>query len=202
MTNSCISLPGPISNPMNGWGLFESDDCSLMWDFKKLFTNNSSKRDKSIHPVKDFIDNEVFSCDLDARDLFDCSVPNFAIKPIDLLSKDVALLLDDNTKKRIDLFCKAEDGWDLGDGKKISPESLAVFEVFIRKFNRFQTSPSVFMTHSGYLQLAWEDFGGNSIEIDFLPNGLQCFVEKEGIDEFISLDNDSFLDLTEYLINI
>ena len=104
------------------------------------------------------------------------SIKEIEIKPIDELSSDVAQIIDSNCKERINLFKEYKEGWDLGSGKHLSPASLAVFELFIRSFNSFQTEPSIFLTRAGYLQLAWEDSSGSEVEIDFLPDGLDCYI--------------------------
>ena len=116
------------------------------------------------------------------------SIKEIEIKPIDELSSDVAQIIDSNSKERINLFKEYKEGWDLGSGKRLSPASLAVFELFIRSFNSFQTEPSVFLTHAGHIQLAWEDSSGSEVEIDFLPDGLDCYIDSLGYEAVIPLE--------------
>lgn len=127
---------------------------------------------------------------------------SIAIIPIDKLSPDVESLLDSNCKERIGLFQEYEEGWDLGIGKRLSPMSFAGFELFLRCFHSFHTEPSIFMTHDGYLQLSWEDSSGLPIEIEFTPDGLDCYIESLPYEETIQLNSDEIESLVEKIKNI
>lgn len=155
-----------ISEICNGVSLF-TPALPVQGETRAISSHLKSRNAKSLRKKID----ELFSDDVLCE-------KQIEIKPIDELSSDVTQIIDDNCRDRINIFREYEEGWDLGRGKQLSPASLAVFELFVRSFNSFQTDPSVFLTHDGYLQLAWEDSNGSDVEIDFLPDGLDCYIDS------------------------
>jgi hypothetical protein len=96
----------------------------------------------------------------------------------DLISSS-AELLGNNSYERFKRFSEYPNGWGGGQGKKISSQSIAALQSFLGDGKKLSmTESSIFLTLDGNLQLAWEDVDGNAIELDFLPNEIVFFYEK------------------------
>jgi hypothetical protein len=70
-------------------------------------------------------------------------------------------------------------GW--GDnGRVLSPKALDAFFRFIEEAT-FPTSPSVFLTDRGGIELSWEDAHGKSVQVEFTGTGAEFY--KAATDE-------------------
>lgn len=101
----------------------------------------------------------------------------------DGLSARARSILGENAFSRYAEFRQYPDGWDFGRGRKLCAASVTTLERFLAAEPAFPTRPSLFMTQAGSLELAWEDRRGHRVEVEFLPDRFQYFVESEGGDE-------------------
>ena len=66
----------------------------------------------------------------------------------------------------------------------LSHNSITLFFMFVcavlNKNWQPSTTPSVFMTDEGFLQLVWEDSNGHTIELEFTNNGIEYYFESSG----------------------
>jgi hypothetical protein len=76
-------------------------------------------------------------------------------------------------------------GW--GDnGRVLSPKALDGFFVFVEE-TTFPTSPSVFLTDRGGIELCWEDANGEPVQVEFTGTGAEFYkaaTEEEGVVAF------------------
>lgn len=79
--------------------------------------------------------------------------------------------LGENSLNRFLTFLKYKEGWDVRKGKPVNQISLMYLVRFLESLDSFCTTPSIFLTREGYLQLSWEDKDNFSIELEFLENG-------------------------------
>ena len=74
-------------------------------------------------------------------------------------------------------------GWGERGGKPLSPRAL---ETFFRFLERAQfassTTPSLFLTDSGTLELCWEDAFGKSVQVEFTSTGIEFYLESKKIE--------------------
>lgn len=104
------------------------------------------------------------------------------------LSKKAENILGLDGVKRFEDFKKYHEGWDHGAGKSLSLKSVAVLDYFINQYSYFHSSPSIFFTREGNLQLGWEDSQGRAIEIEFYPDRIEYYLEGKGIESEIPVD--------------
>lgn len=88
-------------------------------------------------------------------------------------------ILGDNASTRFDEFVQYRDGWDFGHGRRLCGGSVAALELFLASYPSFPTRPSLFLTREGNLELAWDGYAGERVEIEFLPDRFQYLVENE-----------------------
>lgn len=100
------------------------------------------------------------------------------IKRVDELGNTAKRAIGELGSARFTNFLNYKDGWDGGTAKRLSYESVAVFESFLAKYSEFATEPSLFLTRNGNLKLGWEDASGSSIEIEFKPDSFSYFIEQ------------------------
>ncbi|HWY50667.1 MAG TPA: hypothetical protein VNW72_04215 [Chthoniobacterales bacterium] len=72
-------------------------------------------------------------------------------------------------------------GWGDGSGKPMSPRALESFYRFLEsaQFPKDST-PSVFLTDEGSVELCWEDQKGKSVEVEFRPTDIEFYIESRG----------------------
>ncbi len=99
------------------------------------------------------------------------------------LSARARSILGENAAARYAEFRQYRDGWDLGRGRRLLRGSASALERFLAAGPDFPTRPSLFMTQAGSLELAWEDRAGRRVEVEFLPDRFQYFVEAQSGDE-------------------
>ena len=91
---------------------------------------------------------------------------------------------------RINEFWNYPRGWDSGKGHPLSPNSLWLFEEFLRLYPGFSSAPSVFLTIEGNLVLGWEDRVGSRIEAEFSPAGLELYLGSDDNEFVFDSDED------------
>jgi hypothetical protein len=133
-------------------------------------------------PVRGIAEPNYQECEV-----FDTSeiAPGAYIKPVDDLTTLVKDKLGENGVSRFYEFRDYSDGWCMGTGKKISHQSIAQLERFVRLAQDYlPDEPSIFISEEGILQLQWEDTDDLDIEICFGPEQFEYFLEssdEEGI---------------------
>lgn len=104
---------------------------------------------------------------------------------MDDLSTFVKDKLGENGVRRFYEFRDYSDGWCMGKGKKVSHQSIAQLERFVRLAQEYlPDEPSIFISEEGFLQLQWEDADDQDIEVCFGPKQFEYFLEssdEEGI---------------------
>ncbi len=110
------------------------------------------------------------------------------LMPTVTLDECVKKFIGKDSFERFEHFAAYHDGWDGGRGKSVSPMSVAMMNTFIHmaieKNRKPSTTPSLFMTHDGILQIIWEDKEGRAIDLEFTEHGIEFYFEaseKEGI---------------------
>src|SRR6266481_135926 len=80
-----------------------------------------------------------------------------------------------------------QGGWGQGKGKPLSPKAVRVLFHFLEA-STFPDSfvPSIFLSETGSLGLAWEDRSGQSIEITISGNTIDYFTERDGKEESVA----------------
>jgi len=75
-----------------------------------------------------------------------------------------------------------ESGWG-EKGRVLSPRALDAFFRFLEEatFPADRTSPSVFLTDRGGIELCWEDCNGKSVQVEFTGTGAEFY--KAATDE-------------------
>lgn len=102
-------------------------------------------------------------------------------KSVRELSENSSFLIGKNGVKRFKKFTKLKRCWDGDEGKVLDSQSVASFECFVGCCRDIiPEEPSIFLSSRGYLQLGWEDAGGNKIEVEFFPRMIQYFNEADG----------------------
>lgn len=111
-----------------------------------------------------------------------------------ILSREAIAVIGINGKRRFDEFKDYPNGWYGGKGRKLSKGSLFVFEKFIKYLPELKfSSPSLFFTFEGNLQLGLEDKSGNTIEVEFFSDKIEYYLESLEEENFVKLGNISQL---------
>lgn len=104
------------------------------------------------------------------------------------LSANSQRIIGEHGVQRFEEFKRYGDGWDYGRGKPLSPRSVATFEAFLRLIPELAAvEPSLFLTTEGNLQLGWEDRERGVVEVDFLPDGVEYYVDITGEEGMVRL---------------
>jgi hypothetical protein len=78
-------------------------------------------------------------------------------------------------------------GW--GDnGRVLSPKALESFYRFLRNADFHGSTPSVFLTDRGGLELCWEDRNGHSIQVEFTATGAEFYRAANEQEGFVPLE--------------
>ena len=94
-----------------------------------------------------------------------------------LLSRRAAEIIGENGVARFEEFWAYPDGWDFGEGKSLSPQSIVLMDWFLTHYNDFARTPSLFLTRAGHLMLGWEDADEEGVELEFGPdNGFLLYL--------------------------
>jgi len=105
-----------------------------------------------------------------------------AIEPIAVqlrasLNQDAKRMLGPTTLARYYSFMFLRDGWDGGDAKGISARSTETLNAFASLHPMISNPVSLFLTDRGYLEILFKNSDGKSINIEFMPDGLEYFHE-------------------------
>ena len=74
-------------------------------------------------------------------------------------------------------------GWGERSGKPLSPRALETFFRFLERAKFAQNStPSLFLTDNGSLELWWEDAFGKSVQVEFTSTGIEFYVESRNVE--------------------
>lgn len=126
------------------------------------------------------------------------SQPGFPKPTVGALSENSRLIIGEHGVRRFEEFKRYGDGWDYGRGKMLSARSVATFEAFMRRIPELAAvEPSLFMTTEGNLQLGWGGRDRGIVEVDFLPDGVEYYVEITGEEGAVRL-----ADLPEFVERI
>ena len=86
--------------------------------------------------------------------------------------------------QRIQQFREYEPGWDFGRGQPMSEIALRLLGQFLHTATfPADKKPSVFLTTSGNLELAWENPPGLRIQAEFAPDRIEYYREDTGAEE-------------------
>jgi hypothetical protein len=94
-------------------------------------------------------------------------------------------ILDGNTLDRLTKFKAYPAGWYGRDiGEALSIDTVMLFEEFAKSLGTLHTSPSLFLTIDGHLQLAWEDINDNGFEITVYSDKFEYYFESDNSEGF------------------
>ena len=74
------------------------------------------------------------------------------------------------------------------NGPVLSPRALDAFFAFIEE-TTFPTSPSVFLTDCGGIELCWEDAQGESVQVEFTSAGAGFYKAATDEEDVVPLDD-------------
>jgi len=82
-----------------------------------------------------------------------------------------------------------ESGWG-EKGRVLSPKALDAFLRFLEEatFPADKTSPSVFLTDRGGIELCWEDPSGKSVQVEFTGTGAEFYKAATDEEGAVALD--------------
>ena len=93
------------------------------------------------------------------------------------VSARAARVLGENGVARFREFRSYRSGWDFGEGRPLSRNSLLRMEQFLASYAAFRRRPSLFFSQNGNLLLAWEDAADHTIELEFSTRGYELYLE-------------------------
>ena len=119
------------------------------------------------------------------------------------LNESVLRIIGANGKKRFDEFKMYPSGWAGGQGKRLSHGSVFALEKFLAEFPELSVAkPSLFLSYQGNLALGLEDKNGGTIEIEFLSNGAEYFLESLDEEDSVTLKQmESLMEKVKRLLN-
>jgi hypothetical protein len=103
------------------------------------------------------------------------------------VSSHAAAIIGDNGIARLNEFQSYREGWDFGEGRALSLNSLRRMEWFLARYSSFPSPPSLFLMRSGNLALGWEDESDCAIEVEFVAGGFHVFYESTDQEVFYSV---------------
>ena len=78
-------------------------------------------------------------------------------------------------------------GWGEGTGKVLSPRASEAFYRFLEAVMFPESStPSIFLTDNGGLELCWEDTDGHARQVEFTSKGIEYYDEARQREGFVS----------------
>lgn len=106
--------------------------------------------------------------------------------PQDLLErvgKQAAAKLDAHAARRLKRLATYADGWDHGQGRALTEESLVGLERLLELVNFTRLDVALFLSQDGRVLLNWPDAQGELVELEVAKDSLTCFMASTG-DEF------------------
>ena len=83
-----------------------------------------------------------------------------------------------------DLF---QAGWGEHGGAPMSPRAFEAFVRFVRAIDfPVGNFPSVFISDRGGIELCWEDSKGSALQVEFVRDGAEYYIEASGQEGFLS----------------
>ena len=75
-------------------------------------------------------------------------------------------------------------GWGDGSGRPLSPRALETFYRFLESAT-FPTgsTPSVFLTDEGSIEVCWEDLEGKAVQVEFGSTEIELYLEATQLEE-------------------
>ena len=82
--------------------------------------------------------------------------------------------------KRLQSFLRLQNGWDGKSSKPINLKSVEVFSSFFADSGLRPKELGIFMSAQGNVVVNWPDHDDRLVELEFLPNGVEYFMESSG----------------------
>ena len=128
--------------------------------------------------------------------IFRCATadtPHAATVKIGVLQNDESTLLSGAAMaaigatglKRLKDFFDLQAGWDGRASKPISLQSVDVFSRFFEDTGLRPERLGIFMSSQGNVVVNWPDPGGELIELEFQPAGIEYFFERSDEEGFV-----------------
>ncbi|MBZ0104655.1 MAG: hypothetical protein K8H84_03400 [Sulfuricella denitrificans] len=118
------------------------------------------------------------------------------------LSDHAQVILGENAARRFGVFQQYSSGWGDGHGEQLSASSTAALNYFLNYFDDFPVEPSLFLTTTGNLQLAWEGLDGKAIELDFFEDHIVSYIEYMEEEKRTPLDAKGIRELVDLIKKI
>ena len=107
---------------------------------------------------------------------------------VGLLQEETSTLISDAAKaaigdaglKRLENFFRLSAGWDGRASKPIDLNSVAVFSRFFSETGLRPDDLGIFMSAQGNVVVNWPDQDSRLVELEFLPSGIDYFIERSG----------------------
>lgn len=107
---------------------------------------------------------------------------------VGLLQEGISTLIHDAAKaaigdtgsKRLENFFRLQAGWDGDASKPINLNSVEVFSNFFAETGLHPDRLGIFMSAQGNVVVNWPDQDGQLVELEFLPSGIEYFIERSG----------------------
>ena len=107
---------------------------------------------------------------------------------VGLLREGVSTLISEGAKaaignaglKRLENFFNLQAGWDGGESQPINLKSVEVFSNFFAETGLRPEGLGLFMSAQGNVVANWLGRDGQLVELEFLPSGIEYFIERSG----------------------
>lgn len=77
-------------------------------------------------------------------------------------------------------------GWGEGTGKPLSPRALETFYRFLESATfPAGSTPSVFLTDEGCIEVCWEDLKRKAVQVEFRPTEIEFYVEAQQLEDSV-----------------
>lgn len=115
---------------------------------------------------------------------WDKSTEKDIVMPTDELSANIIAIIGEHGAIRFNSFKDYPEGWG-GDGHKLSFASVGAMTYFVNIFKGTIHNPSIFMTRLGNIQLGWDTTSNGYVELEFFPDHIECYFEKDDSEKYI-----------------
>jgi hypothetical protein len=77
-------------------------------------------------------------------------------------------------------------GWGEGSGKPLSPRALETFYRFLESATfPADSTPSVFLTDEGSIEVCWEDSDRKAVQLEFRPAEIEFYIEAQQLEDSV-----------------
>lgn len=97
-----------------------------------------------------------------------------------LIGEDARSVIGAAGLKRLQSFLRLQNGWDGKSSKPINLKSVEVFSSFFADSGLRPKELGIFMSAQGNVVVNWPDHDDRLVELEFLPNGVEYFMESSG----------------------